>query len=231
MVLLQLQQAQAQAAHMEMVKQAFAEAAAKGMPEPTILPPGGLPRPGAAAGPGMMAGLPGLMGMAGLMAGMSSANAGVPPAPTAAPSSASSVSGPDGSLESATKDFMRRNMLPPSFREKLSRQLERKGDNWKVEMDRLDKELVDADIPPILRPQFLMVTFGDIVPQKWTDYDETPAKKQQGSLEGGSAGLPARGSGRSRSRKRSRSRDRRERRSRSRQNKSRSRSRKRDKER
>lgn len=254
MAALQLQQAQAQAAHMEMVKQAYAEAAAKGLPEPTILPPGGLPRPGGHIGPGMMGGLPGMVGMAGMM-GMAGLMSGMPggggplggaSGSAAAPSSGSSGSGNDGTLEGAAKDFMRRNMLPPSFQEKLVRQLERKGDNWQEELARLDAELVEAGIPPILRPQFLLVKFGDIVPQTWTDYDDAAPKRQEGGStaplperqqrpvrpDGIAAARQARANARSRSRRRSRSRDKGKKdRSRSRQKKSRSRSRKRDKER
>merc|ERR1719460_1949023 len=112
----------------------------------------------------------------------------VPDASAAASGSATSSSAPSdqvnlGTLEGATKDFMRRNMLPPSFQEKLTRQLERMGDKWKQELQRLDKELESAAVPPILRPQFLLVNFGDIVPQTWTDYDDAPPKKQQGTVE------------------------------------------------
>jgi hypothetical protein len=261
MAALQLQQAQAQAAHAEMVKQAFAEAAAKGMPQPTILPPGGLRPPGGHVGPGMVGAVPGLMdtmagmmGMTGLLGGM----LGQAPdgsnlcTESAIASSSGSNSQSLDSLEGATKDFMKRNMLPPSFEEKLTRQLERMGDNWKQELQRLDKELESAGVPPILRPQFLLVNFGDIVPQTWTDYDDAPPKKQQGTVEpqGCRSSMPqllvsgqrqgqsqaSKPRSRSRSRKRSRSRDKgkkdrsRERRSRSRHRKSRSRSRKRNKD-
>lgn len=259
MALLQMQQAQAQAQHLEMVKQAFADAAANGGPTPTILPPGGLPRPGGGnVGPGMMSSIPGMMGMGGMQGVMG----GLPGPPvgsqqsSAAPSSGSSGSVHDGTMEGGAKDFMKRNMLPPSFQEKLVRQLERAGNNWQAELDRLDKELRDAGIPPILRPQFLLVTFGDVVPQTWTDYDEpkVPEKGTKEPIKAREAPAPAhqprpgglrerqlaaqaaqRESNRSRSRRRSKSRDRekrgrsRDRRSRSRPKKSRSRSQKRDK--
>merc|ERR1712187_193424 len=96
------------------------------------------------------------------------------------------------------------------------RQFERKGDHWKTELERLDRELVSAAVPPLLRPQFLLVTFGDVVPQTWTDYDEEPPKRQQGTAEPITVGSrsarspePQRFSRavRSRSRRRSRSRD------------------------
>merc|ERR1719343_1849335 len=85
-------------------------------------------------------------------------------------------------MEGAAKAFMKRNMLPPSFQEKIMRQLERKGDGWQAELARLDKELTSAEIPPILRPQFLLVNFGDVVPQTWTDYEDAP-KKVQGTVD------------------------------------------------
>lgn len=241
MAMLQMQQAQAQSAHFEMVKKALAEAAATGGPTPTILPPGGLPPPTRRRGEDSAMNLPSMMGMANIM-GMAGLVAGMPGLNEQQGASASSSESP---MESKVKEFMKRNMLPPSFREKLVRQLERKGDNWQAELDRLDRELVSAEIPPILRPQFLLVTFGDVVPQTWTDYEEAP-KKVQGTADPVMVGSRSERSPepgrppklvRSRSRRRSRSRDKnrrdrsKDRRSRSRPKRSRSRSRKRDKDR
>lgn len=221
----------------------MAEAAATGAPTPTILPPGGLLPPRRRRGEDSTITLPAMMGMANMM-GIAGLVAGMPGLDeqqgASAPSSAS-----ENSMEGKAKDFMKRNMLPPSFQEKLLRQLERNGSNWQAELDRLDRELVNAEIPPILRPQFLLVNFGDVVPQTWTDYEEAP-KKSQGTVDPVTVGSRSARSPeptrplkapRSRSRRRSRSRDKsrrdrsKERRSRSRAKRSRSRSRKRDKER
>jgi len=252
MAILQMQQAQVQSAHLEMVNKALAEAAATGGPTPTFLPPGGLPPPTRRRGEDSTLGMPGMMGMASML-GMAGFVAGMPGLDeqqgASAPSSES-----EHSMEGKAKDFMKRNMLPPSFQEKLVRQLERKGSNWQAELNRLDQELVTAQIPPILRTQFLLVNFGDVVPQTWTDYEDAP-KKLQGTANPVTVGsrstrspvptrstrspVPTRASKtvRSRSRRRSRSRDKsrkdrsKDRRSRSRPKRSRSRSRKRDKER
>lgn len=151
----------------------------------------------------------------------------------------SAPSGHDGTREGAAKDFMRRNSLPASFSEKLMRHLERKGENWQQELDRLDKELKSSEIPILLRPNFLLVTFGDVVPQTWTDYDEEPKKssaRDSGShghviRENRSASPPTSRSRHSRSRDRRRDRSRDRDRSRSRPKKSRSRSRRRDRDR
>mmetsp|Transcript_40959 Transcript_40959/g.73648 ORF Transcript_40959/g.73648 Transcript_40959/m.73648 type:complete len:269 (+) Transcript_40959:114-920(+) len=156
--------------------------------------------------------------------------------------SSSAPTGHDGTREGAAKDFMRRNRLPSDFSEKLMRHLERKLDNWQEELDRLDKELKSAEIPILLRPQFLLVTFGDVVPQTWTDYDEEPRKGSapdgsysyghgtRGNRSPSPAAAPSK-SRRSRSRDRRRDRSRDRDRSRSRPRRSRSRSRRRDRDR
>jgi len=167
--------------------------------------------------------------------------------------------GHDGTLQGATRAFVKRHLLDVQYAGKIEAHMKDKEiGRWQEELDRLDKEI--DGVPPALRPNVLLVSLGTVVPQKWTDYDDPDPEPQErrppnpSSSRGGSGGFQSSALGRrmaeakanascsgsgagrergARERSRSRSRDRRSR-SRERRRRSRSprsRSRRREKER
>lgn len=176
---------------------------------------GGINRTGSALG--SLTGTGGIAAGAGAAVG---ARGGVYAGSAGARASASGSGPPrpshDGTVLGAARDFVARHRQDQEFLHKLRAHLEKHEGTWSEELEELEKE-VDG-VPLICRNQVLLVKMGQLVPQKWTDYDdpEDVASIRDGRTRASPDSRRSRTRDQRRERSRSRGRKRRKSRSRSR---------------
>lgn len=139
-------------------------------------------------GPGMFGmGCPGLMGLGGAgMLGMAGAGAmsaaekvdvdgpmgAGDVAPGALGTSSTLKEDPEGmeGLMDALKEFRRKWDIELRFEPKIIEHLKKHDKTWKKELERLDEDLKEAQVPPVCRSGYLLVLFGQVTESN-TDED------------------------------------------------------------
>lgn len=74
------------------------------------------------------------------------------------------LSDPEGmeGLRDALMEFRKRWDVELRFEPKLVEHLKAKGDSWRGELSRFDKELTEAGVPPVCRSGYLLVVMGKV---------------------------------------------------------------------
>jgi len=142
-----------------------------GLVPPPLLGKGG---PGMLGAPGLVGGAPGLLGMGGMgPCGLQpplQRNGDEPPkgagdqAPGGLGTSSTLKDDPPGfeGLCEKLKDFRRKWDIELRFEPKIIEHLTKQDSKWKEELERLDKELIEAQVPPVCRSGYLLVVFGTV---------------------------------------------------------------------